>query len=405
MVRLLLGAALTLALTFTLSAGDWPQWRGPGRDNKVADFTIPQTWPKELKQKWKVAVGEGLASPALVGDKLFVFTREGGDEVIRCLDAATGNELWKDKYAADEVKGMAAGKGVDKFTGPRSSPAVGGGKVCTFGVAGVVSCLDAATGKPVWRKDTKARPMFFTSTSPVIADGACIVHTGSSGKGGGKGELTAFDLATGEAKWTCPGEPPAYGSPVVAKICGVKQVVELTDTNLVGVGLADGKLLWKTPLKPGRYQTGTPVIDGDVVICAGTAFTIEKKGDGLTATQLWKGQAPHQYNTPVLKEGLLYGLFGMGDTSRLYCQDAKTGKVLWEDTTARGKCGAVLDAGPVMLALTSDSNLIAFKPGKDDYAELAKIKVADTPTWAMPVVTGTRVFVKDSESVILWVFE
>src|SRR5437870_5750067 len=119
-------------------AQDWPQWRGPTRNNKVAGFTEPTTWPKELTKKWKVTVGVGESSPVLVGDKLYVFARQGGDEVTLCLDAATGKELWKDKYATAAVKGPAGG-----FPGPRSTPAVGEGKVCTLGVNGVVSCVDA----------------------------------------------------------------------------------------------------------------------------------------------------------------------------------------------------------------------------------------------------------------------
>src|SRR5688572_30331401 len=75
-------------------ADDWPQWRGPNRDGRVANFKAPATWPKELKQKWKVTVGDGVATPALVGEKLYVFSREGDSEVTRCLDAASGKEVW-----------------------------------------------------------------------------------------------------------------------------------------------------------------------------------------------------------------------------------------------------------------------------------------------------------------------
>ena len=85
---------LLLCTAMTLPAQDWPQWRGPNRDGKAAGFTAPKTWPKELTEKWKVAVGEGVATPALVGDKLYVFSRQEGGEVTRCLEAATGNVLW-----------------------------------------------------------------------------------------------------------------------------------------------------------------------------------------------------------------------------------------------------------------------------------------------------------------------
>src|SRR5687768_895551 len=90
----------TLLGVAAASAQDWPQWRGPNRDAKVTGFKAPATWPKDLTQKWKVTVGEGVSTPALVGDKLYVFTREGGNEVIRCMTAADGKEVWQDKYEA-----------------------------------------------------------------------------------------------------------------------------------------------------------------------------------------------------------------------------------------------------------------------------------------------------------------
>ena len=98
--RWLLLAAGLGAFSAAAGAADWPQWRGPNRDAKVTGFTAPATWPQALTQRWKVTVGEGVATPALVGDKLYVFSRQGADEVTRCLDAATGKELWQDKYEA-----------------------------------------------------------------------------------------------------------------------------------------------------------------------------------------------------------------------------------------------------------------------------------------------------------------
>jgi outer membrane protein assembly factor BamB len=408
---------LTVALIGPWSAetrgDDWPQFRGPNGDNHVTGFTAPATWPKELKKGWSVSVGDGLASPALVGDKIYTFTRKGGDEVITCLDAATGKPVWTDKYATDAVTGFAAGmKGPDKFTGPRSSPAVGEGKVCTFGVVGVLTCVDATSGKRVWQKETKGKPGFYTSCSPTIADGKCIVYTGSDSKGGkggkgggGKGELTAYDLATGDAKWTHSGEGPGYGSPVVATIGGVKQVVVVGESNLMGVSLADGKQLWKTEFSTGRYQTATPVIDGDLVITAGSAFKVEKKDDKFTAKREWRDQAPHQYNTPVLKDGIVYGYAGMGRDTRIYAQDAKTGKAFWTDGARGGECGSILDAGAVLIALSSDGNLIVFKGSKEDFKEVKKYNVADSGTWAMPIVADKRIFVKDRDALTLWTIE
>ena len=382
-------------------AADWPQWRGANRDGKVTAFTAPQTWPKALTQKWKTKVGSGDATPALVGGKLYVFARQGDDEVTLCLDADTGKELWKDKYAAQAVTGPAA-----RHPGPRSSPAVADGKVVTLGVGGVVSCLDAATGKLAWRKDPmpKVVPTFFTAMSPVIVDGMAVAHVGGKGKGG----IIAFDLATGAEKWKWDGEGPGYASPALLTVGGTKQIVTLTEKSVVGVGLADGKLLWKIPFPPVRraYNAATPIVDGQTVIYTGAArgtkaVKIEKKGDGFAPKELWSNaEVATQFNTPVLKDGLLFGFTSGGN---LFCINAGTGKSAWTDTARHGRgFGAVLDAGSVILALPSDSELIAFKPSDKGYAELARIKVADKATYAHPVVAGNNVFVRDEDTVTMW---
>jgi outer membrane protein assembly factor BamB len=402
--RLLPLAAVALGTLVLAGAADWPQWRGPHRDNKVADFAAPETWPAELTQKWKETVGLGDASPALVGDRIYVFTRQGADEVIRCLNADTGKEVWKDKYEAKAVTGAAATVG-GGHPGPRSSPAVADGKVCTFGVGGVLSCLDAATGKVAWRKDSKAWPMFYTSASPIIVEGKCIAYLGKAGKG----DLVAYDLASGEPKWAWNGEAPSYGSPVLMTVDGTTQLAVPTDKGVVGIEVGNGHRLWEFPFK-ARWNSGTPIIDGQTVIYSGppagtVAFKVEKGGDGFTAKPpLWKKrQAASQFNTPVLKHGLLFGLAAGRGGASFFCMDARTGDVLWTDSARRGECGAVLDAGSVLLALTSDSNLVAFKPDKEKFTELAHYKVADTPSWAYPIVSGKRIFVKDKDTLALWV--
>jgi outer membrane protein assembly factor BamB len=398
--RVLVGCVLLFGATYA-AAQDWPQWRGPNRNNKVVGFTVPATWPKELTKKWQVPVGLGDASPALVGDKLYVFTRQEGDEVILCLDTGSGKEVWKDKYPTAAVSGAAKA-----HPGPRSSPAVAEGKVCTLGVNGVVSCLDAGTGKVVWRKET-TKPQYFTSSSPIIVEGKCIVFVGA---------LTTYDLASGEEKWKWAGAGTPYGSPVLLTADGTKQVVTPAMGAIAGIGLADGKQLWQYKFGGTAYQNtfDTPDIDGQTVIYSGpqnagtVALKIEKQGDGFDAKELWKKpQAAAGYNSPVLKDGLLFGLTAAGrGATNLFCMDAKTGEVLWKDATARGDCGTVLDAGSVLLALTNNGELVVFKPSNKGYEELAKYKVSDKTgldgPWAYPIVSGNRVFVKDKDSLTLW---
>lgn len=394
-----------LLSTLGLAAQDWPQWRGANRDAKVADFSVPGEWPQTLTPKWKTTVGTGDATPALVGDKLYVFTRQGEEEVTLCLNAATGEEMWKDQYAAQAVTGAAA-----RHPGPRSSLAVAEGKVVTLGVGGVLSCLDAASGKMVWRKDPfpKVTPRFFTSMSPMIVDGKVIAHLG----GEGKGALIAYALADGRQKWEWTEEGPAYASPVLMTAGGVKQIVTLTEKSIVGIGLDDGKLLWQVPFVPqGRaYNAATPIVDGQTVIYTGAgrgtfAVKIEKEGDAFAAKELWSNpDIATQYNTPVLRDGLLFGLSSSGN---LFCLDAATGKTAWLDDASRDRSGfgAMVDAGAVLMALPGSAELIVFEPAAAAYKEIAKIKVSETPIYSYPVIAGNNLYIKDQDTVALFTIE
>jgi outer membrane protein assembly factor BamB len=394
---------LSLILTSTVRpivAQDWPQWRGANRDAKATSFEAPKAWPKELAQKWKVAVGSGDATPALVGDKLYVFSRQEGEEVVRCLDAASGKEIWQAKYAADAVNGPDQGHG-----GPRSSPVVTGGKVITLGVTGILSCFDAGTGKLLWQKnDFQGWPHFHTAMSPIVVDSLCIAQLGKESDGA----IVAYDVSSGDPKWKWTGEGPGYASPVLVTIGDTKMIVTETAKSIVGLGASDGKLLWQSPYAPQgmAYNAATPIVDGQTVIFCGQgrgarALKIEKQGDTFSARELWANpENSVQFNTPVLKNGLLFGLSQRGN---FFCINAETGKTAWADPLGgRGGFGSIVDAGPVLLALTSKSQLTAFEPSDKQYTELASLKVSEKPIYAYPVVAGNRLFVKDQDSVTLW---
>jgi outer membrane protein assembly factor BamB len=399
-------------------AGDWPQWRGPNRDGRVAGFEAPATWPKELIKKWSVTIGDGVATPALVGDKLYTFTRQGGDEVVRCLSATSGEEVWKDKYPAEAPQGPAA-----SFAGPRASPLVVDGKVVTFGVDSALTCFDAGRGSRVWRKDSLGDvPRFSTSSSPVMADAAgekvVIVEYGSEDGGG----MVAYDLATGKRKWVWNGDGAAYASPVLMKIGDMQAVVSETAGNIVAIAPADGKLLWKTPFKV-RYNAATPVVVGNTILYSGagkgtSAVGIEKTGDGLTAKNLWtENENAVMFNTPVVKNGLVYGI---SDKDQLFCLDEKTGKTLWKTALKTGAgggggrrgggmggggYGSIVDAGSVLFALNPSGELIVFEPSEKEFKKLASYKVADGGAYAYPVIAGKHIHIKDKNNVTLWAIE
>lgn len=401
--RIVFVSGVVLVFVTCAAAQDWPQWRGPNRDAKISGFATPQAWPNELTLQWKVTVGLGDATPALAGRRLYVFARQGDEEVAMCLNADDGQEIWRDKHPAPAVTGGPA-----QHAGPRSTPTVADGKVVTLGVAGVLTCLNADDGKALWTKDEfpGAWPKFYAAMSPLVVEGLCIVHLGKEGAGA----IVAYDLASGNPKWNWTGGGPTYASPVLMTLDGVKTLVVHAETDLVGLAAADGKLLWQVavPTRQRFYSSVTPIVDGQTVIYTGQgtgtkAIRIEKAGDGYAANELWSNEdVGTGYNTPVLKDGLLFGISDPGNN--LFCMSAHDGKILWTDTTKYGRFGTVIDAGSVLLALPV-SDLLVIEPSDAKYTELARYKVAQEQVYAYPIVAGNRIYVKDKDSLTLWTLE
>ena len=275
-------AALVLVGAPRVFAQDWPQWRGPepGRqgDRLHRAPDVAEGADAEVESDGR---HRAIRRRPWWATSFTSFRGRAATRSLTCLDAATGKQLWENKYAAKAVTGPAA-----RHPGPRGSPAVAEGKVVTLGATGILSCLDAATGKELWRKDEfpGVTPKFFTGMSPIIVDGMAIAYLG----GPGNGAIMAFDVASGDLKWKWDGEGPDYGSPVLMTVGGVKQLVTLTEKSLVGIALADGKLLWQVPfpIQGMAYNAATPIVDGDTVIYTGQnrgtkAVKIEKQGDGF----------------------------------------------------------------------------------------------------------------------------
>ena len=397
---LLLVASLLAPLTALAANSDWPQWRGPRRDGSVTDFTAPAAWPKALKEQWKVTVGVGHSSPLLVGDRVYVFARQGEEEVLLSLDAATGKEIWRAGSQAVPYEMNPAALGHGK--GPKSTPVYAGGKIYTLGITGILSAHDAKTGRVVWRKEFSKEypatsPLYGTAMSPVVEGGLVIAHVG----GQDKGALTAFDAATGQVKWAYNADGPAYSSPIVVTLAGVRQVVTFTQRDFVGINVANGKLLWKLPAK-SAYDTNsvTAINYKDTLIFSRedqgiTAIRLTKRGEEMTAQEVWNNRENELYmNSPVLEGNQLIGL-SIRKKGQFFAIDAETGKTLWQSAGRMGENAAILNAGKVLLLLTNEAKLVVLGPSATEYKPLAEYTVAQSPTWAHPVAAGNRILVKD----------
>ena len=387
------------------AAQDWTQWRGPNRDGVAAAFDVPAAWPDALRKQWTIDVGSGYATPLLVGDHLYLFVRQGDDEVMLALDPATGEEIWRSGYPAPFEMNPATNP---HGPGPKSTPAYADGRLFTLGMSGIVSAFDADGGELLWQvPGTPVEPLYHTAMSPVVDGDIVIFHVG----GHNDGALTAYDTATGDVRWSWSGDGPAYGSPRVMEIEGVRQVVTYTQANVVGVAVATGELLWRRPFTTEYDTTSqTPVRYGDILLQTGrgggiTAYRVLREGDAWTTEDVWHTSevALHMTNG-VVSDGVLFGLSYL-NSGQYFGLDLETGEVLWTGSPRQAENASILRSGNTFLSLQDDAELLVVSASRSGLDVVASYEVADSVTWTQPTLVGNRLYVKDISTLTLWTLD
>ena len=343
-------AIVLLACVPAARGDDWPQWMGPGRDGVWRETGIVEAIPASgLPVVWRVPVGGGYSGPAVAEGRVYLMDyerREGelanapndrtvlaGKERVLCLDAATGKPLWKHEYDRPYEISYASG--------PRCTPTVADGKVYTLGAEGNLFCLDAATGRPIWSKDFRKdyaapTPLWGFCGHPLV-DGDrlfCLV--------GGEGSVAvAFDKNTGRELWrSLSASESGYCPPSIIESAGVRQLVIWDADKLNALDPATGGVLWSQPLKPAYGMSiMAPRVattqQGQVLFASGigrvgTLYTLA--ADKPAARVAWRGDPKSAVycanSTPFITGETLYGCDC--ETGFLTAVDVATGKRLWE---------------------------------------------------------------------------
>jgi len=383
----------------------WPQWRGPARDGVASGFTIPTTWPAQLTKRWEATVGVGHASPVVAGNRVVVHSRQNNQEIVAAYDLDSGKQLWQQSVDAPyTVNPAAAAHG----PGPKSTPAIAGGRIFTLGISGIFSAHDLATGKLLWRKNAPPTPpLYGTASSPIVDGAAVIAFLG----GQNAGALASMEAATGAVKWEWKGDGPGYSSPVLATFGGTKQFIVQSQTKLVGVGAADGQLLWEVPIKtPFDQNSVTPLVMGDVVISAGLenptiAYRVTAGlGKGWSATPRWRNEDVSMYmSSPAVTGATLFGLSNK-NRGQFFAIDTATGKTLWTTKGREAENASIVRAGDYLLLATTNSELIVARANATRYEEVKRYAVADSAMWAHPAFAGRTIIVKDVDTLTAWSF-
>lgn len=407
-ILIVLAAGLTAAIEARQSAADVTQWRGANRDGVVTGFKAPSAWPEQLMQRWKVEVGLGYATPLVVGNRVYVFSRQNDDEVMSALDAASGKVLWRTAHPAPfEMNSAAAPHG----KGPKSTPVFSNGRLFAVGMTGVVTAFDAATGKQLWQKPGSMPVPMYTSHSfsPIIEGNTVIFHVG----GHMEGALTAFDVNTGDVRWRWGGDGPGYGSPIVADLGGVRQLVTITQGKIIGVNPATGVLLWERPYVSTNFTNSiTPVRFGDTVIFWGsggnaamTALRVARQNNQWAVEPAWENpDLPGRFSNAVLDGDVMFGLTGR-NSGQYFAVDVKSGKTLWTSEGRQASNVALARAGDILFSLENDGELVILRTSRAGFEPIKRYRVAAEETystWAQPAISGNRIFIKDLTSLALW---
>ncbi|NNJ28023.1 Outer membrane protein assembly factor BamB [Planctomycetes bacterium LzC2] len=420
MIAALLLAPLLAAPADVSESADWPGWLGPNRDGRVHEFAPSADWSQAPTERWRVEVGTGYGSPLVAGERVYLHARQGEEEVLWRLDAATGDTVWRRGWA---VPFEAQPGGERHGAGPKASPLLADGRVFTHSITGTVRAWDAETGEPLWSRKpadrfAPGRPNWGASGSPAFdpntgPHGAVIVHLGNDDAGA----LTAFDARTGETLWELVGDGASYSSPVVTEIDGVRQVVAWTHEAVLGVDAATGAELWRSSLPHvgGDQNMPTPTIhDGTVIVGAEnrgvralrpTRSANPEAASGWTVEELWHTEAAAlDMSTGVICDGLLYG-FSHLRSGQLFALDPATGELLWSTRGREGANGTLLSLPPTageeegrVLVLKDDGTLLVLAARGAETEILATHRVAAGQTWAPAAPLPDGLLVKDLDT-------
>jgi len=384
------------------SAQDWSQWRGPTRDGRVAATALPVIWPSAVTPAWRVDVGEGYSSPVVSGDRVFVHSRRDPEELVTAIDLKTGKVIWQQSYPAPFAKNQYA---VRMAKGPNSTPLVTSDTVFTLGATGVLSAWKTADGALRWRQDYSgivdtSKLFCGTAMSPLLESGAIIVQVGSDVHGG---RVVALDPVTGADRWTWKGPGPGYASPISVTVNGVRQIITLTNTSIVGIDAGSGASLW-TAAFPDEWHENiiTPVWTGSHLIVSGVrqgtqAFTLTRSDGAWNARQAWKNAEVTMYmSAPVFADGVVYGLSNKRK-GQFVALDAATGAVRWTTEGREGDHASVLVAPSHVLFLTNAGDLVVARRDQPAFAEERRIEVGAGETWAVPAFVPGGLVIRDAQ--------
>jgi outer membrane protein assembly factor BamB len=378
-----------------VSADDWPRWRGPDMNGISKEKGWTTDWPKEgPKLLWRANVSTGFSAVAVAQGRLFTLGNSNETEMVWCLDAATGRPLWRHAYACPSDPEYHEG-------GPGATPTVDADRVYTLGKRGHLFCLEAATGKVLWQKNVTnevgtAKPRWGFAGSPLVEGDLLILNAGAAG--------AALDKLTGKPVWTSGTNAPGYATPVPFTADGERCAALFTAKALVGVRVSDGKELWRHP-----WATKWDLNAADPIVVGQRPFisSFDRGGALLDVSArppkvVWENQAmANNFNSCVFVDGFLYGVYGHTDHPYrdLRCLDAATGEVKWKYEGLG--LGSLMAADGKLIVLSDKGELVVAEATPTAFKPLARAHVLGSKCWTVPVLANGRIYCRNATGTLI----
>jgi len=398
---LLLLAILAATIARLPAASDWPQFLGPARNGVYTGPPLAENWgssgPKVL---WRKQVGEGFAGPAVVGNKVILFHRVGGEEVLESLDAGTGKTVWRYAYPTRYRDDF----GFDE--GPRAVPVVAGGIIYTFGAEGQLHAVDFDKGTRIWSEDTMKRfnvpKGFFGAAGSPLVEGSRVI----ANVGGDKAGLVAFDAKTGKILWTATDDDASYSSGIAATIGGRRSAIFLTRDSLVGVDPASGMVQfqrrWRARLA-ASVNAATPLVIGDQIFVSAQygpgAGVLRVDGNQLVDVWTSDDVLSNHYATSVYYDGYLYGYHGRQEYGpSLRAVEFKTGTVKW--SLDQFRAGSILLAGDRLVVMREGGELLIAPASPQAFKPVARAQVLSGVVRPYPALADGLLYIRNENTLL-----
>lgn len=421
--NLLLTALIVLFLQGITPADDWPQWRGPRRDGVWRESGIIEKFDSpQIPRRWTAPIAGGYSGPTVADGRVYVsdrVTEPEGMERVHCFRWTDGKRVWTHTYPCEYVK-------LSYPCGPRAAIAIDDGRAYALGAVGHFCCLDAATGELLWKKDPVAdfqvrRPTWGVAAAPLVEGDLVILQIG--GEDGAC--VVALDKRTGRRRWAALDDKPSYSAPICVDQTGRRVVVCWTGTRVVGLDAQSGELYWQHEVGFRRWVIGiaTPVWYKDRVFISAVdkgSLMLRLLPDDPQIEKVWWRHGPDEFRTdslqslmctPYLADGYVYGVNYSG---LMRCVDAETGDRVWEDATATSQVRwgtlHMVRNGEKVWIFNDRGELIISRLSPQGFQEISRAELIgpttgqlrrrDGVTWSHPAFAYRHVFARNDEELV-----